>query len=305
MAAISESIGTSSAGSRALLQAEAWSFGPMPSERLRLHESRRLARLAAALVFVTVVGWLLLGVPSLVGGWYVQGLESMHRVHEIGWGVYTTFVLGVGVVAYAWSPGRNVAPLQQAVLGTVAGGTSMVMAGALVPTHLMRGAVVAAPIAVLVLLDPERGRLFRPGRVKPALIALATISAVPFLRFAEGQLRIQQSDRLSPHAVLFHWGTMATLAIAIVLVALLAGLGTSGWRISAWSAGLSMMIFGLASGVLATYPSSVGLAPGVAATAMGLAFVCATEWEVRRAQTQAAVPTSVNVELPSARNSQS
>ena len=292
MPAISDSFSPSSAGIRAIPLAESWSYGPVPSPRVSDATVWRAARLTVAVVFGLIAGWVFLGVPSLVDGWFVQGPEGMHRVHEIGWGLFAVVILGVGVGAYAWSPGGNVAPLQQALLGIGAGGISMFFSGAVVPAHLVRGALVAAPVAGLALLDPDRRRLLRPGRIKPILVGLATVWSVPLLRFAETQLRIQQADRLSPHGTEFHWGTMATLALAIVAIAMLAGLGSPGWRISAWSAGFAMATFGLASALMPNYASSVGRPWGAAAMAAGAVFVGAAEWEAQRAIRSASTSTS-------------
>ena len=50
----------------------------------------------------------------------------------------------------------------------------------------------------------------------PILGSSATSTRSPLTRFAVLQIRMQRVDRLSPHGVAFHWGTMATLALAIV-----------------------------------------------------------------------------------------
>jgi hypothetical protein len=148
---------------------------------------------------------------------------------------------------------------------------------AFVPSHLIRGASIAVPAAVMIALHPVRKDVLRVGRVNPLLTALAIVAALPLVRFALQQIRIQRVDSASPHGIAFHWGTMATLALAIVATMLVASIRAPGWRLPAWCAGLSLMVFGLASVIYPDYASSVGRVWGIGAIAFAIAFVSVAE----------------------------
>jgi hypothetical protein len=75
---------------------------------------------------------------------------------------------------------------------------------------------------------------------------------------------------------------MTTMAIAIVLVGALASLRTDGWRIPAWSAGLALCVFGLASMIYPDYAGSAGSYWGGLALVGGLIFVLTSEILIRR-----------------------
>ncbi len=264
--------------------AETWVYGSDTVPEPNLSKARRGAIALSAVTFCALVWGLLLGVPSLVTGWLVaRGDEQIHHIHDIGWGTFTVAMLGVGIVAQMSEPERRIAPLQQTLACLAAGGISMGASGALfIPSHIVLGAAMSAPVALILMLHPARFDAIRPGPFRPALALVAAAVAVPLLRFAFEQIQIQRVDRYSPHGVRFHWGTMATLAIAIVLVMLVASLGAPGWRISAWCAGAALAIFGLAAVVFPDYASSVGVRWGAAAIAAGAVFFATAEWERTR-----------------------
>jgi hypothetical protein len=86
-----------------------------------------------------------------------------------------------------------------------------------------------------------------------------------------------------PHHIL-RLSTMAALAIAILLVALLAAARTRGWRIPAWSAGMAAVVVGLASAIFPDQPGAAGRVWGTVAAAGGVLFIAVAEWEARRAR---------------------
>ncbi|MEP6973800.1 MAG: hypothetical protein ABI869_06630 [Actinomycetota bacterium] len=235
----------------------------------------------SVVILCALAGGVFLGVPSLVVGWVQGGVVAMHRVHDVGWGVFAVFLLSVPAAAQLRRPDRRPAAMQQLLLCLAVGGVAMVASGALVPAHVIRGALIATPAAVMFVLHPARARVLRPGRLSPILGALAVLAAVPLVRFALLQLSIQRIDRLSPHGVQFHWGTMATLVLAIAATLLVAALRSPGWRLSAWCAGLALASYGLVSGVYPSYASSVGRAWGIGAIAFAGVFVLTAELLLR------------------------
>ena len=258
--------------------AEAWAFGPtLEPGVLQLRGARRAAFAVSIVVLCSLAAGVLLGLPSLVLGWVRSGDEMMHRVHDVAWGAFAVILVCGSAAAQLWTPERRPAAMQQLLACLAAGGLSIAASGALVPSHLIRGAFLAVPAAVMVALHPSRKDVFRVGRVSPILTALSVVAAVPLARFALEQIRIQRVDTLSPHGIAFHWGTMATLALAIVATMLVASIRVPGWRLSAWCAGLALAVFGLASALYPDYASSVGRAWGSCSVAMAIVFVAVAE----------------------------
>jgi hypothetical protein len=86
-----------------------------------------------------------------------------------------------------------------------------------------------------------------------------------------------------------HWATMAAMAFALVICGLLAAARLGGWRITAWSAGLGLFVYGLGSmvfhdfaGTGLPYPGGEGMWWGLLAAVGGLAFVAVSEAVARR-----------------------
>lgn len=229
------------------------------------------------MVLCALAAGVLLGLPSLMLGWVQGGGEKMHRVHDIAWGVFTVILVCGAAAAQLWRPERRPAAMQQLLACLAVGGLSMAASGALVPSHMIRGTSIAVPTAVMIALHPVRKDLLRVGRVSPVLTALAIVVAVPLAGFALEQVRIQRVDAVSPHGIAFHWGTMATLALAIVATMIVASIRAPGWRLSAWCAGLALTIFGLASAMYPDYASSVGSVWGICAIALAVVFVVVAE----------------------------
>ena len=53
-------------------------------------------------------------------------------------------------------PERRLAAMQQLLLCLAAGAVSMAASNAIVPSHLIRGALIAAPAIVMLVLHPAR-----------------------------------------------------------------------------------------------------------------------------------------------------
>ena len=89
---------------------------------------------------------------------------------------------------------------------------------------------------------------------------MGIIAAAPCLVYAARMTSAQRRHLPPSDAVtngLHHWTAMAALALAEVLLALLASLGTNGWRIPAWSAALAAAAWAT-SGLLARDPHPAG-----------------------------------------------
>ncbi len=258
--------------------AKAWAFGPASESSLpQLRGAKRAAFVASVVVLCALAAGVLLGLHSLMLGWVQGGDETMHRVHDIAWGAFAVILVCGAAAAQLWRPERRPAAMQQLLACLAAGGISIAASGALVPSHLIRGAFLAVPAAVMLAMHPVRKDVLRVGRMSPLLTALAIVVAVPLVRFALEQVRIQRIDTVSPHGIAFHWGTMASLALSIVATMLVASSRAPGWRLSAWCAGAALAVFGLASVSYPDRASSVGQAWGACAIGAAIVFVVVAE----------------------------
>ncbi len=260
--------------------AETWAFGPALPRVAQLRGARRAAFVVSALVLCVFAGGIFLGIPSLVLGWTQGGVEAMHRVHDVGWGAFAVVLLCIPAAAQLLEPVQRPAAMQQLLLCLAVGGVVMAASGAVMTPHFTRGALIAVPAILLFILHPARAEILRPGRVSVPLATLAILAAIPLTRFAVAQLDIQRIDHVSPHGMEFHWGTMATLTLAIAATLVVAALRAPGWRLPAWCAGVAVALFGFVSTIYPAYASSVGDWWGMGAIAFGAVFVSTAEWQL-------------------------
>jgi hypothetical protein len=242
---------------------------------------RRLSFMGITLVLGVFTG---LGVNSLVTGWFEGGDRLIHRMHDIGTGIYAAVLLAPAYLLQTRVPDRRIAALQQALLGLAAFVAAMVLAGDFAPEIVISAVVFAVLLGALQVLHPATHRLVHPGRISPPSAVIVALAAVPLIAYALRMAELQREGvATDPHIVEHHWTTMAAMAVGILLIGALAALRTRGWRIPAWCAGLAAVLFGLASVVYPTYAGSAESAWGTAAMAGGVAFIAVAEWEARRA----------------------
>jgi hypothetical protein len=108
------------------------------------------------------------------------------------------------------------------------------------------------------------------------MLALVIIAAVPLLAFASTYIELQRT-LTNDHAALGHYGFMAAFSVTVIGAGLLASLGPTGWRLTAWVSGALATALGIASLVFQDVDSSLGLVWGPAAIAWGGVFVAAAE----------------------------
>ena len=234
------------------------------------------------MVLVLAFGVVFFGLTSLVIGWFATREGIAGPVTELGYGALYGIILTMGVLAQLRAPERKIAGIQQAVLVLPA----VLVGGAIASDSqaLQSAAIFAPAIGILLALHPARWELLRRGSsFSPILFTIAVLGAVPLTGYALAMGTQAQHVLGPPHHIL-RLSTMAALAIAIVLVALLAGVKTSGWRIPAWSAGMTAVVFGLASMIFPNDPGAAGRVWGTVAVAGGFLFIAVAEWEARRAR---------------------
>lgn len=202
---------------------------------------------------------------------------GIHWFHDLNILVFILVLLVVGLAAQLRAPAQRVAAMQQVLVA--AGG---IVVAAVLSVYVFPPVVVVPVMALAVAaLHPVRRQLLSAGSVSISMLVLAVIAAAPLVLYAFEQTAILRSGETEVHAN--HWLNMGALALGIALVAVVAALRASGWRISAWSAGIAAVAFGALSIALPSQASSVGVVWGIVAILWGAAFVATAEIEARRA----------------------
>ncbi len=241
---------------------------------------RRVAFTVWAALLVLLFGVAFFGLTSLAIGWFADLEGVAGPVTDIGYGALVGLILTVSLASQLRHPERRIAGLQQAalVVPSLAAG-SLLANDSQNAEQLM---LLVPALGVLWVLHPTRGALLRPPtRISPVLAAIALLGAIPLIAYAVGMGAAAQELAGPPHHIQrLSW--MASLAVAIELTALLAALRTPGWRIAAWSAASSLIVFGATSVLFPAHPAAVGSAWGWGAIVGGLVFATVSELETRR-----------------------
>jgi hypothetical protein len=244
--------------------------------------SRRIAFRVWTVVLVLAFGVAFFGLTSLVIGWFTAREGIAGPVTDLGYGALYGLILTTGVLVQLRAPERKIAGLQQAAMVVPA---TFIGAALSSDSQLLQSAAIFTPaVGILLALHPARGEFLRQGSsFSPALLAMAILGAGPLIAYGLAMGGQAKQVVGPPHHVL-RLSTMAALAIAILLVALLAAARTRGWGIPAWSAGMAAVVVGLASAIFPDHPGAAGRAWGIVAVAGGLLFVAVAEWEAWRAR---------------------
>ena len=243
---------------------------------------KRIAFKVVAGVFALAAFLGLFGI-AVIFAWFDTDEGSIHRVHDMGFGVLFGVILTTGLLVQNWRPERKVSAFYQILDVALA----MAIAGALATKGdgVLGGVVILAGYIILFALHPYRSALLRPERegFSPVMLGLTIVGAVPLIGFALTTARLQRNGlSLDPHVKQDHWLLMSAMAIAIVLVAFLSSFKFRGWRISAWSASAGLFLYGLISTVYPHKAGSEGTGWGIVAMAGGIVFAAAAAWEARR-----------------------
>jgi hypothetical protein len=220
---------------------------------------------------------------AVIFAWFDTDEGSIHRVHDMGFGVLFGVILTTGLLVQNWRPERKVSAFYQ----TLDVALALAIAGALATKGdgVLGAVVILAGYVILFALHPYRSALLRPERegFSIVMLGLTVLGAVPLTWFALTTARLQRNGlSLDPHVKQDHWLLMSAMAIAIVLVAFLSSFKFRGWRISAWSASAGLFLYGLISTVYPHKAGSEGTGWGIMAMAGALLFFAAAEWEARR-----------------------
>lgn len=244
--------------------------------------AKRIAFKVLAGLFAAASFGGLFGV-AIIFAWTDNTDGGIHRVHDMGYGALYGAILTTGFLVQNWRPERKVSAFYQIL--DVALATAI--AGA-IATNGFAGLAVFILVAYVILfvLHPYRSELLHPERegFSLPLLGLTVLGAIPLVASALTWARLQRDGlSLDPHVKAGHWVLMAAMAIGIVLVGFLSAFRFRGWRISAWSAGAALFLYGLISTVYPHKAGSEGTGWGLIALFGGLVFIAAAEWEARRA----------------------
>lgn len=246
--------------------------------RDRAARLRRIAFTVLSALLGVVTGLLLFGLPLLVFGWFSAEDGGIHRFHDLAWGALIGLLIAVPALLQLRRPERKIAAMQQIGVVLVAVVLGYVLSGEFSVIGFL---VLVAVYAGFASLHPDRSALLRVGRFSPILAGITLVAAVPFFLYALGQGELQQNAG-DLHAANDRYLYTVRVATALPLVALVASLGTRGFRIPAWTVGIAASFLGVASLVYPDQASSFGRGWGVVALLGGLIFIAASEWETRR-----------------------
>jgi len=241
------------------------------TERVRVFAFRILAAVFGVL---SILSSALFAVEPLVSD---DPIQQSHRVHVVG-GLWGFGLTGAVLLAIAVRP-QNVNAFQAGLVASVGLVVVGLAAGDLVPGFLFVGLVVSL---ILYALHPHRrAALSFSGRPSALLLGLGVIALLPAGGYALTMAELQGGPTTDPHVELHHWSGMAGAALAIVLVGVVSGLRTEGWRLTAWLAAVAGVLFGLTSVIYPDYPGAVESPWRWLTIAMGALFLLAASFEGR------------------------
>jgi hypothetical protein len=226
---------------------------------------------------------ILYPVPFLllvVAGWFNPEPFGIHLLQYMMYGAVNGLMLA-GIMLQFHKPERKVAAMQMVMLLLFGSMMGEIIDGSFVALHhYLAYLQFFVFIGAIALLHPARQEMLRFGRPgNPELLALVGVAALPLLIYAVGQWDLQLAGGIDEVASYQLYSAMAYSAIDILLLGLLAGFKTTGWRIPAWGAGFIAIVLGLPSVVFPGQASSVGSLWGILAIIWGLAFIGVAEWK--------------------------
>ena len=244
------------------------------------------------LAFV-VLAWLPVDTwQALFPGEDINATDVVHRIHELSFSLIF-WGLAIGIGLQLWKPERRQAPMLQAFAVIAAFFVVDLVSGSFDPEAVP----IMVGVVLLVLLHPARRGLYRFNRPDMTMTGLAILAAIPGAFFILDHIDLQRLDVPGdPHVEFGHWSAMAVFATLIVLWGLIGSTDRTGWRVTAWLAGISAAAYGLASLVFPLVASASGTGWAIAAVAWGVAFIALTERRARSRSAQSVDAPSGGVE---------
>jgi hypothetical protein len=247
-----------------------------PAGRARRITFTVVAAIAAFLVAVLTLG----SFGLIVGGERPDGVpltpddRLAYLVHvpwlALGW--------GAAFVALLWRAAHRPAAYQQALAMAVGLYLTGLLAREPDPIFYIGFGVV---LLLLGVLHPARRSVWRagPDGFSPVLLPIALLIAAPCTLYAVDMVgRAQQAGPDGP----FFLG-IATTAVAVPLVGLVAALRAPGWRLPLWvTGGTLFLLVGSGAAAEPVAPASPSTGWALAGVLAAVAFVGLGEWEAQR-----------------------
>jgi hypothetical protein len=219
---------------------------------------------------------LIPGALALTLSWSSGGAEIIHRVHGVGFGAIMTLCIGLPFVAQVHRPERKASLMQAGIVATLAVIVALAMGGE---------AGQAAPFIVFlaagtagVAIHPARHEILSAPfrRADRVLLTIAGLGAGPLLAYTWLEAAAQRAAAVSdPHAMPPHYAGMASLALGVLSLAVVAALRASAYRGTAALAGLATIALGAVSLLNPGFVSALHPVAAVAAVLGGGAFIAA------------------------------
>jgi hypothetical protein len=237
---------------------------------------RRITLAALGIATGTLATLLIPGALALTTSWTSGGAEIIHRVHGVGFGAIMTLCIGLPFAAQVHRPERKASLVQAGIVATLAVIAALALGGE--AGQAPQFIVFLAAAAVVVAVHPaQREILTMSGsRIDRVLLTMAGLGAGPLLAYTWFESAAQRAAAVTdPHALPPHYAGMASLALGILGLAVVAALRASAYRGTAALAGLATVALGAVSLLNPGFVSALHPVAAVAAVLGGGAFIAA------------------------------
>lgn len=242
------------------------------------------------LVLAIAIQWWVIVTPLLV--WFPDDFVNrffasrvddfaIHRIHRLATALTHVIVLAGLVVQFRRPRAKEAAIWQASAFFVMATVLNLIIK----PTSEQ----VPPPIWILIglgvlagVLHPTSPILRLPKVATKRLLILTVVLAVPLLLYVFDQIGLQANGvATDPHWEGSHYQFAAELGLQLILLGFVSSSAFTGRRITMWMTGLAATVMGLASVVLKSQTSSLGMGWGLALIVWGLVFIVAGESEIR------------------------
>lgn len=216
-----------------------------------------------------------------------------HRLHEFAAAIMF-WPLVIGLLSQLRSPTRHVAGMLMALVSIVGVLLAIAATGGwdLVPIIAFLG----VPTLLATLVHPSGRDLLRSfslDQLNKVTLVLLVIAAVPLLAFTANQVGLQtgaiepahdhagaghDEEVHAQHVEHHHFMFVVAFVLAVLGTALLASFQLPGWWLSAWVAGLMVVVYAIGGLGVPEAASNPGLLWNLAAIGWAVVFVGAAEY---------------------------
>jgi hypothetical protein len=230
-----------------------------------------------AIAIVMAVSGAVFGIFTAVFG-IVSEAQEIHAFHNAVVAALLLVLSAPAAIAAARAPQQAAAAVVHLVALSAAGLGTMFLS--------QKVDVFTLPfivfVGVLVALRVVPFDALWSGRWSLPLAILVVAAAVPLLTYALGEAELQRIDTSSEHADFNHWVEMSFVAVGVALLGALTAFRPAAFRLSAWSAGITLAVLGAASLAFSSYASAMSEAGGWTALVGGVVFIAVAELERQR-----------------------